>query len=92
MALGVPPDKGPSKTPDIIKELEEHDRELYCGFLGELNDKKTELYINLRCAKVFKNSLNLYVGGGITNKSEIEKEFEETKIKSQTLLSVIKKL
>ena len=75
-----------------IKEIEKHKRELYCGFLGEISENKTELYINLRCGKAFKNSLNLYVGGGVTNKSEIEKEFEETEIKSQTLLSVIKNL
>ena len=75
-----------------IKAVEKHKRELYCGFLGEISENKTELYINLRCAKAFKNSLNLYVGGGVTNKSEIEKEFEETEIKSQTLLSVIKNL
>ncbi len=75
-----------------IKEIENHKRELYCGFLGELSNTKTELFINLRCAKIYKNSLNLYVGGGITNKSKIDKEFEETEIKSQTLLSVIKNL
>ncbi|MBM77887.1 MAG: hypothetical protein CL846_05345 [Crocinitomicaceae bacterium] len=75
-----------------IKEIEDHNRELYCGYIGELDNNKTELYVNLRCAKVYKNSLNLYVGGGITNKSEIDKEYEETEIKSQTLLSVIKNL
>jgi isochorismate synthase len=75
-----------------IKEIERHKRELYCGFLGEISSEEIELYINLRCAKVYKESLNIYVGGGITNKSEIEKEFEETEIKSQTILSVIKNL
>ena len=75
-----------------IREIEQHKRELYCGFLGEISDEKLELFINLRCAKGFKESINLYVGGGITGKSQIEKEFDETEIKSQTLLSVIKNL
>lgn len=75
-----------------IKEIEQHKRELYCGFLGEISNNGIELYVNLRCAKGHKESINLYVGGGITSKSQIEKEFDETEIKSQTLLSVIKNL
>jgi len=75
-----------------IKEIEHHKRELYCGFLGEISNNEIELYVNLRCAKGHKESMSLYVGGGITRKSQIEKEFVETEIKSQTLLSVIKNL
>ena len=36
--------------------------------------------------------VNLYVGGGITAKSNVQDEFKETEIKAETLLSVIKKL
>ena len=52
----------------------------------------TEIFVNLRCAKIFQNKLNLYVGGGITAESNPEDEFHETEIKAETLLSVIKKI
>ena len=38
------------------------------------------------------HEFHLFVGGGITDKSIAEDEYLETEIKSQTLLSVIKKM
>ena len=42
--------------------------------------------MNLRCTEIFANGVKLYVGGGITKDSIPEKEWEETELKSQTLL------
>ncbi len=39
--------------------------------------------------QVFPEKYALYVGGGITCDSEMEKEWKETEAKAQTLLSVI---
>ena len=50
------------------------------------------LFVNLRCARISLNEIQLFVGGGITEKSNAEQEYEETEIKSQTLLSIIKKI
>jgi len=49
----------------------------------------SDLYVNLRCMQVFEDSLQLYVGGGITEDSNPTDEYLETKAKSQTLLNVI---
>ena len=41
--------------------------------------------------KIDRENLHLFVGGGITDLSIPEDEWEETQIKSETLLSIIKK-
>ena len=67
-------------------------RSLYCGFIGLVDQNSCDIYVNLRCARISSQELQIFVGGGITSKSIAEKEYLETEIKSQTLLSVIKKL
>ncbi|MBC99996.1 MAG: hypothetical protein CL841_01355 [Crocinitomicaceae bacterium] len=84
---GIPLDKSLA----IIQDLEVHNRELYCGFLGTVDSKNCDLKVNLRCARFSAKEVQIFVGGGITSKSNPNDEFKETEIKSQTLLSVIKK-
>ncbi len=74
----------------LLQELEKHNREYYAGFIGPvgLNDRLA-LFVNLRCMKVLEENLALFVGGGITSDSVAEEEWQETEMKSQTLLSVI---
>ena len=79
------------KAIDFINKHEIHDRNLYCGYLGLISTVKAEIYVNLRCAEVSHRDVNLYVGGGITAKSNAQDEFKETEIKAETLLSVMKK-
>lgn len=77
----------------LISQFETHDREHYTGFLGPMNfDGKTELFVNLRCMKITSKQMILFTGGGITKDSVPEKEWEETELKAQTLLSVIEKI
>ncbi|MES2627919.1 MAG: chorismate-binding protein [Bacteroidota bacterium] len=45
--------------------------------------------MNLRCMELTSTGADLFVGGGITAKSDPEKEWTETELKSQTMLSVI---
>ncbi|WP_299536547.1 chorismate-binding protein [Ulvibacterium sp.] len=72
---------------DFIHNNEDYDREFYTGFLGELNfDSETNLYVNLRCAQIKGNKAMIYIGGGITQDSDPEREWEETVAKSRTLL------
>lgn len=74
----------------FIRTTEPHQREFYTGYLGELDENKESwFFVNLRCMQVFKNSFCLYVGGGITKDSIVEKEWEETALKAKTLLSVL---
>lgn len=78
---------------DFIKSSEKHNREYYAGFLGPVGIKDPLcLYVNLRCMKVYDDRLVLYIGGGITHDSVPEEEWEETEIKAETLLSVIKQI
>lgn len=69
---------------------EGYDRKFYTGFLGAIQlDKKTELFVNLRCMEWVDNGINLYIGGGITEDSIAEKEWEETVNKSQVMAKVL---
>jgi isochorismate synthase len=75
---------------DLILETEEHNREYYAGYLGTLNvDQRTDLFVNLRCMKILQDQLLLFVGGGLTKQSIPEKEWRETQMKAQTLLSLL---
>jgi len=52
---------------------------------------KTSLYVNLRCMQMWGNKVKVYVGGGITHGSVPEKEWQETKDKSRTMLNIVLK-
>ena len=75
----------------IIQQLEGYNREFYTGFLGPLDTKKNtaQLYVNLRCMKISPTKATLFVGGGITLDSSPEQEWQETKNKMTTMLSVL---
>lgn len=72
----------------VIKSVENHDRKYYCGFLGLVVKNKSELFVNLRCAEITNNNISVFVGGGITNESDCQKEWLECERKSQTILSL----
>ena len=75
-----------------IEEIEAHDRELYTGYLGPLNiEGESSLFINLRCMKVYRDSYDLFVGGGLTKDSDAHSEWEETELKAKTLLNILNK-
>ncbi len=80
-----------NKAMDLIREIEQHDREYYAGYLGPVESNGSfSLFVNLRSMKVLENQMALFVGGGITADSIPEKEWEETCLKAQTLLNVIR--
>lgn len=75
----------------IIKETERHDREMYGGFCGpyELGGE-TAIFVNLRSAKCGDSAVCVYAGGGITLRSDADAEWEETEIKSKTIINKLK--
>lgn len=82
-----------NEADEFILKNEIHSREYYTGFLGPWRiDNKVALFVNLRCMKIVDDSYILYVGGGITAKSNPEKEWDETNQKAKTLLSVIENI
>jgi len=79
---------------DFIKKQEGYDRKFYTGFLGEYTIKNNrlssaDLFVNLRCMEVKNDLAFLYVGGGITKDSIVEKEWEETVNKTATMKKVL---
>jgi isochorismate synthase len=74
----------------MIASIENHNRKYYSGYLGFISpEKELQLFVNLRCMQIFSNSLALYLGGGITAKSNAEKEWEETNFKAKTLVDAL---
>ncbi len=83
---------GMPKEPALrfIAEHELHQREFYSGFLGPINiQEESHLFVNLRTMKIQNQVATLYAGCGITEDSSPTKEWQETEMKSQTLLSVL---
>ena len=80
------------KALELITRLERHDRSLYTGMIGLLLPGMTELFVNLRCCSIRKDEAFLYLGGGFTASSDVEKEWLETENKSRTLLYVMQQL
>ncbi|MDR6515737.1 chorismate-binding protein [Chryseobacterium camelliae] len=69
-----------------IERTEKYPRELYAGYIRIEIGETVQYYVNLRCAKLFKDSVHLFVGGGITSQSSPEKEWRETELKSEAIL------
>lgn len=71
----------------LIDKLEDFPRECYGGFCGLYrNDRNFCLSVILRCAKIYNNGFNAYAGGGITSLSDAANEWEETEMKSRTVI------
>ncbi len=77
------------KSFDIICSSEKHNRECYAGFIGFIDKTNINLFVNIRCMKFTDNGINVFVGGGITKDSNVDKEWNETNLKSNTLLDII---
>lgn len=73
----------------IIKQTEKHDRMDYTGFLGPISSKVLHMFVNLRSAKIVDQKIYLFLGGGITDGSIPEDEWEETELKANTILSIL---
>ena len=83
---GIPVGEGIS----FLAEHENLDRAYYAGFLGPVKGEgKIDLFVNLRCAQIIPEGLLLYMGAGITQDSDPEKEWEETQNKAKTLLAAL---
>jgi len=81
---------------EFIIANEGYDREYYAGFLGELQYNpetkqyaESDIFVNLRCMQLEYRKVHLYIGGGITAKSEPEAEFLETVNKSKTIKKIL---
>lgn len=74
----------------IIRETEDRERRYYAGYLGPVyGDGQFDLFVNLRSMELFRDRAELHVGGGLTALSDAESEWNETEMKSRTLLDLI---
>src|SRR5690625_755286 len=81
------------KALNCISNHEQYNRKYYCGIIGETDFKKiSELYVNLRCMQIGEKSIAIYIGGGLTALSKEEEEWDETKLKSNTMLDSIQSI
>jgi len=74
---------------DFIIRNEGYTRGFYSGYIGIENEVSKEYFVNLRCGQFFQDKVWLYVGGGITAGSNPSKEWEETELKSGTVLRAL---
>ena len=70
---------------DYIGRHEQLDRSLYSGFLGVVSPDQTSLFVNLRCMSIQDHIATVYVGGGITEKSDPQGEWQEVLQKANTM-------
>ncbi|GAA5085224.1 chorismate-binding protein [Chryseobacterium ginsengisoli] len=71
---------------ETIQRLEKFPREFYAGYIKIETEQTVQYFVNLRCSKLYKNSVHLFVGGGITAQSNPQKEWIETELKSEAVL------
>lgn len=77
---------------EAIKKYESEGRECYGGVVGYIRPNGDfNAFANLRSGRIdsTENEIILYAGGGITLKSEPEKEWEETERKLRTLKDML---
>ncbi len=82
-----------TKAVKFISKKEKSSREFYSGYLGPINiHNQVNLFVNIRCMRVYDSKLALFTGCGITLDSDAAKEWRETEAKTQTLTRVLDKL
>ncbi|PTT38901.1 hypothetical protein DBR28_07980 [Chryseobacterium sp. HMWF028] len=69
-----------------IRKYEKFPREFYAGYIKVETQESILYFVNLRCARLYKDSVHVFVGGGITAQSNPEKEWRETELKSEAIL------
>ncbi|MBL1220086.1 chorismate-binding protein [Chryseobacterium sp. L7] len=69
-----------------IQELEKFPREFYAGYSKVETEESVMYFVNLRCARLYRDSVHVFAGGGITAQSNPEKEWTETELKSEAIL------
>jgi anthranilate/para-aminobenzoate synthase component I len=74
---------------EVIDELEPVERGFYTGAIGYLCGERAVFNIAIRTAIIDERRLHYYAGGGIVADSIPEREYEETLLKAQALLSLL---
>ena len=80
-----------SRAIEIIEELEDHSRDVYCGSIVYFSfNQMMDSNIAIRSMIHQDNVLHFYSGGGLTVDSEVSSEYQEIKDKAQNIINTIK--
>lgn len=79
---------------ELIQKNENFVRKLYSGYIGivnigGINNFKSNIYVNLRCAEISNTEIKFYAGAGITEDSDPDAETDEIANKMQVLASIL---
>lgn len=78
---------------EIIEELEQHPRGVYCGALGFIDhDGGLSLAVAIRTATVAGGQVYYWAGGGIVEASDPDREVAETELKAKVFLEAVEAL
>jgi para-aminobenzoate synthetase component 1 len=78
---------------EIIEELEEHSRGIYCGAVGFIDrDGGISLAVAIRTATVANGKVTYWAGGGIVEASDPTREVAETELKARVFLDAVESL
>lgn len=70
-----------------ILSVEGDSRELYTGMIGWMESSDyAQVFVNLRCMRIFSNGIRLHAGGGINAQSDAQHEWDETVNKMNNVL------
>ena len=79
------------KALQIINDIEKTDRGWYGGCIGTFDTKGNgDFFVPIRSCLLNQRELFIFTGSGIVSKSNAEKEWEETQIKSKHILDYFK--
>ena len=74
---------------DDIMHYEAHPRYCYAGYVGIADKKGLHIYVNLRCAHFNSERFCIYGGGGLTELSIEEDEWQEVELKTAVLRRIL---
>ncbi len=78
---------------EIIEELEQHPRGVYCGAVGFVDrDGGLSLAVAIRTATVQGGQVHYWAGGGIVEASDPDREVAETELKARVFTDAIESL
>ncbi len=72
-----------------LRQQPDIDRGLYAGYLGPVSAKSVQLFVTLRCMRLYATCCRLYAGGGLMPDSDVEAEWRETQAKMQGMRQLL---
>ena len=81
------------KAIDLIEKYELHDRGWYAGPIGWIDSNGDgDFCVSLRSAIIKNTHIQLFSGGGIVSDSNVNDEWNETEIKMDSILTILKQM